>query len=110
MCSLASYAGGGCTQPERVAAPDLAPPPAAGAVGIDREQAVQLAEELTRVEGPERAIRELDQRPFAFDLDPAALDWFEERGLHRQVLDYLRKRARVDWRSLRGDIDPTGPR
>ena len=56
---------------------------------------------------PEEVIADLDLYPFAFDLE-AELPWFEEQGLRPPVLDYLRKRSRVDWGSLRGDVDPEG--
>lgn len=88
-----------------VVAPRLAPPPARGAP-LDREAALAVAR---RHLDAADAIAELDARRLGFPLDDPALEWFGEQGLEPAVLDYLRKRAKVDWESLRGDVDPDGP-
>jgi hypothetical protein len=88
--------------PETAEAPRLAPPPAEGDA-IGREEVVRLARAHAE---PDDAIRALDARRFAFALDDAALTWLGRQGLEPQVLDYLNKRAKVDWEALRGDIPP----
>ena len=85
--------------PEQVVAPRLAPPPS-------NERPLQRTDVAARGrEGsPEQAIRSLDRHPFAFPLDRENLAWLEAQDLPPGVLDYLRKRALVDWESLRGDL------
>jgi len=51
------------------------------------------------------AIVYLDRYPFDFELSEE-LDWLKTQDLAPEVIDYLEKRARVDWEALRGDIDP----
>jgi hypothetical protein len=89
-----------------VVAPRLAPPPPRDDE-LDREGALRIA---LRHTDPADAIVELDSRRFRFALDDPTLAWFGEQGVEPQVLDYLSKRAHVDWESLRGDVDPDGPR
>ena len=89
-----------------VVPPRLAPPPARD-VALDRDGALHVAQ---RHADPSDAILELDAHRFEFALDEPALEWFGAQGVEPQVLDYLSKRARVDWESLRGDVDPDGPR
>lgn len=92
----------GCAAPPRGRAPDLDPPPAR-AERLTRAQVLALGQ---RGE-PEEAIEELDRYPFGFDLR-AALPELERAALPPAVLDYLRKRSRVDWEALRGEVDPEG--
>lgn len=98
----------GAPPPEgvEVVAPRLAPPPPRDGE-LDRDGALRVAR---RHPDPADAILELDSRRFGFALDDATLEWFGQQGVEPQVLDYLSKRARVDWESLRGDVDPDGPR
>jgi hypothetical protein len=113
---VASASPSGCTsgsdrpdddprRPEVVVAPRLAPPPARGP--IDQDEAVRIAHAHR---DPAEVINELDAHRFAFALDEATLAWFDQQGLDPQVLDYLHKRAKVDWGALRGDVDPDTPR
>lgn len=88
-----------------VVAPRLDPPPPRGDA-LDRPGVVRIAQASA---DPADAIVELDTRRFAFTLDDAAIEWFRGEGVDSQVLDYLRKRAAVDWDALRGDVDPDGP-
>jgi len=101
---VAALLSGCATTRETGAAPDLAPPPAREGA-LTREQALELARTLP----PERAIRALDERRFGFVLDDGTIGWFEKQGAAEEVVDYLRKRRKVDWEGLRGDVDPTGP-
>ena len=64
---------------------------------------------VRRAGDPADAIATLDARPFEFELDGEALEWFGERDLAPPVLDYLEKRSKIDWDALRGDVDPAGP-
>ncbi|MCW8139039.1 MAG: hypothetical protein KIT58_09065 [Planctomycetota bacterium] len=91
--------------PEVVVAPRLAPPPARGGA-LDRDEALAVAQAHP---DPADAIAALDTRRFDFALDAEALAWFGQQGLDPAVMDYLEKRARVDWDALRGDVDPEGP-
>jgi hypothetical protein len=90
-----------------VVPPDLAPPPAYEDHSLTREEALKIAH---GADDPGDSIRELDSRPLDFELTEEALVWFGEQGIEPEVLDYLRKRSKVDWPSLRGDVDPSGPR
>lgn len=85
----------------RAVAPPYQPPPAA-AEPIDRAELLELA----RAHPPDEVIAKVDRHPLAFALDEGALSELEGQGLPAEVLDYLRKRARVDWESLRGEVDP----
>jgi hypothetical protein len=97
---------GGCTTTRETGrAPGLEPPPARPGEALTREQALEIA----RGEDLELAIRLLDERRFAFVLDAAAIGWFERGGATPEAVDYLRKRCRVDWEGLRGDVDPDAP-
>ena len=87
-------------------APALEPPPAESAE-LSREQVLAITQGEA---DPADAIATLDVRPFSFQLDDAALAWFGVQGSPPEVLDYLRKRSKVDWSSLRGDVDPDTPR
>ena len=69
----------------------------------------EVLELAKREEDPESAIRLLEPRPLGFELDSACLERLEGQGLDRDVLDYLKKRAKLDWASLRGDVNPEGP-
>ena len=89
-----------------VVAPALEPPPGEDEE-LSRERVLAIAQ---REEDPGQAIALLDRRPFSFELDEDALAWFGEQGSPPEVLDYLRKRSKVDWSSLRGDVDPDTPR
>lgn len=84
--------------------PRLAPPPARGR-GLDEAEVVALAR---RHADPRDAIDALDQRRFGFALDEPALERLSGQQLGEEIMDYLRKRARVDWEALRGDIDDGG--
>lgn len=105
----------GCAAPDRdpedpgvtppgveVVAPGLDPPPARGDA-LDRRAVLRIAQAHA---DPADAIAELDSRRFAFALDDASIEWFGREGVDPQLLDYLRKRAAVDWDALRGDVDP----
>jgi hypothetical protein len=96
----------GCASPPRETgrAPDLAPPPAREGA-LSKEDALALSRSLP----PERAIRALDEKRFGFVLDDAMIGWFQREGSPEEVVDYLRKRRRVNWEGLRGDVDPSGP-
>ena len=98
----------GCAGPEPgvvVVAPPLAPPPSENK-RLSRERVVAIAQ---KANDPGDAIATLDTRPFAFELDAPTLEWLAGQGLSPQVLDYLHKRSRIDWDSMRGDVDPSGP-
>lgn len=86
-------------------APRLAPPPARDGA-LDAEGALNVTRRHT---DPADAIAELDTHRFAFALDEATLTWFGQQGVDPAVLDYLEKRAKVDWEALRGDVDPESP-
>ncbi|MCO5169766.1 MAG: hypothetical protein M9894_25800 [Planctomycetes bacterium] len=90
---------------ELVVAPRLDPPPARRGA-LEREDVLALARSHA---DPADAIAALDVRRFGFPLDDDALDWFGQQGVDPAVMDYLVKRARVDWDALRGDVDPDGP-
>jgi hypothetical protein len=90
-----------------VVPPALAPPPAYSDRALSREAALAVASEA---DDPGDAIRTLDAHPLDFQLTPEVLTWFGEQGLDPAVLDYLRKRSKVDWSALRGDVDPETPR
>jgi hypothetical protein len=95
----------GCSSTREVGrAPALEPPPA-GEIGLTREQALLVA----RSDDSEQAIRVLDRQRFAFVLDGPTLGWFEREGATPAALDYLRKRAKVNWEGLRGDVDTEAP-
>ncbi len=64
---------------------------------------------MARAHDSDAAIALLDRHPFTFPLDEAALAWFRAAEVAPPVLDYLSKRARVDWEALRGDVDPDTP-
>ncbi len=89
-------------EPGRPVAPRHAPPPARGP-GLTRAEVVAVAR---AAEDPAAAIYDLDLQRFAFALDAEALAWLEGQALAPEVVDYLRKRSRVDWEALRGDVDP----
>jgi hypothetical protein len=89
-----------CASGPEARAPGYDPPPAAER-RLDRAEV--LSEATSRE--PDGAIAFLDRHPFDFDLENE-LGWFTEQGLAPEVLDYLSKRSRVDWESLRGDVDP----
>ncbi|MGE0713400.1 MAG: hypothetical protein AB7N76_36100 [Planctomycetota bacterium] len=90
--------------PPHAVAPPLEPPPAREGA-LDRDQVAARG----RQGSPDEAIAELDRHAFGFPLDAAALAWLEGQELPPAVLDYLRKRSKVDWGSLRGDVDPDRP-
>lgn len=101
--SLALTLALGCASPPPARAPGYEPPPAR-ARALTRDE---VWAEVQASPGAEQAIARLDLFPFAFELGPE-LPWFEAQGLPATVLDYLRKRSRIDWASLRGDVDPDG--
>jgi hypothetical protein len=105
LALVAGCASSESDHPELVA-PALEPPPGEDEE-LSREQVLAIAQESA---DPADAIALLDARPFSFKLDEAAVDWFGEQGSPPAVLDYLRKRSKVDWSSLRGDVDPDTPR
>lgn len=84
-------------------APELAPPPVDGERRLTRKAVLAMAQGKG---DPEEIVARLDQQPFDFDLDAAALHWFGQQGIPPDVLDYLRKRSRIDWEAQRGDIPP----
>ncbi len=89
-----------------VVSPALAPPPAYSDSSLSRDAALTIAKEA---DDPGDAIRALDGHPFDFELSDETLSWFGEQGTDPAVLDYFRKRSKVDWSSLRGDVDPESP-
>ena len=99
----------GCGDPEprpvTGVAPRLEPPPAA-AGALTREQVLETARQAPDAAD---AIRAIDARPLAFPLDQENLDALGREGIDPDVLDYLRRRARIDWESLRGDIPDPPP-
>jgi hypothetical protein len=97
--------GGPAPDGVEVVAPRLDPPPPRGDA-LDRPGVLRVAQGHV---DPADAIVELDTRRFAFALDDPAIEWFGQQGVDPQVLDYLRKRAAIDWDALRGDVDPDGP-
>lgn len=107
---LAALAGaallGGCTVTRETGrAPRLDPPPARAGAALDRDRALALAKE----DDSESAIQRLDERRFDFVLDASTIGWFERGGATPEVIDYLKKRRRVNWEGLRGDVDPATP-
>lgn len=99
--ALAVLAGCGSTEPRTVSvAPPLAPPPA-DPDALNEEQVLELSR---RAVDPEDAIRRIDSRPLSFPLDQAHLSALGAQGLDPDVLEYLERRARIDWAALRGDI------
>ena len=86
--------------PERSVAPPYRPPPAAEEA-IERPELIALA----GAHPPEEVISRVARHPLAFELDERTLRELEAE-LPAEVMDYLRKRARVDWESLRGEVDP----
>ncbi|MBL4848693.1 MAG: hypothetical protein JKY65_24490 [Planctomycetes bacterium] len=90
----------GLRQRSRDSGPRLRAAPAA-ARRLDRDEV--LSEAASRE--PDDAIAFLDRYPFDFDLEQE-LEWFRTQEMASEVLDYLSKRARIDWESLRGDVDP----
>lgn len=90
-----------------VVSPALAPPPAHSDSSLTQEAVLETAR---GADDPGEGIRTLDAHPFDFKLTDDVLTWFGEQGLDPAVLDYLWKRSRVDWSSLRGDVDPETPR
>lgn len=103
--ALALPACGGPEPAVSVAPPLEPPPPAPGS--LTEEQVLELSRSSS---GPEEAIRRIDSRPLAFPLDQEHLDGLGRAGIDPDVLDYLRRRARIDWETLRGDIPDPGPR
>jgi len=106
------FAASGCAEPDStdslvvVVPPALEPPPA-DEEELDRFQVLAAAQGS---EDPADVIALLDASPFSFELDAEAVAWFGEQGVPPEVLDYLGKRSKVDWSSLRGDVDPNTPR
>jgi hypothetical protein len=86
-------------------APRLEPPPP----GPDALSEAQVLEIARQAPDAADAIREIDLRPLAFPLDPEHLDALGREGIDPDVLEYLRRRAKVDWESLRGDIPEPDP-
>ena len=86
--------------PVRAVAPPYRPPPASEQE-IDRGELLVLA----RAHPPDEVIARVDRHPLSFELSERALAELEPE-LPPEVMDYLRKRAQVDWRSLRGEVDP----
>lgn len=110
-CALAWAGLGltGCAEPDPTPAPGVAPrleppPPKPGALSEAR-----VLELSSRAQDAADAIRLIDARPLAFPLDQEHLDRLGAAGIDPDVLDYLRRRARVDWESLRGDIPDPPP-
>ena len=97
----------GCAEyPREVGrAPDLEPPPARDGTPLTRAQAFEIARDADLDE----AIQRLDGSRFGFVLDAPTIEWFQRQGAPEEVVDYLKKRRRVDWAQLRGDIDPATP-
>lgn len=60
---------------------------------------------------PQDAIAEIDRHPLAFALTKENLGWFEDRVAPPELVDYLKKRAAIDWDALAkappAEIQPT---
>jgi len=96
-----------CAAPrEQRVAPDLEPPPARSEPSLTKAQALDL---VSGANDADDAVRSLDTHRLGFSLDPATIDWFKDQGAAPEVIDYLKKRSRVDWDGMRGDIDPRAP-
>lgn len=78
--------------------------PQAQAQPVSYEEALILATK----EPQYQAIRELAQVPFGFPLNAQCLDNFQRAGVGSDVLDYLNKRARVDFSDVQAPTT-TGP-
>lgn len=76
---------------------------------LTREQVLSLA----NGRDTQDAIAEIDRHPLAFPLDGSNLAWFEDRLIPPEVVDYLKKRAQVDWSAMRPEppraLDPGTP-
>jgi hypothetical protein len=55
---------------------------------------------------PADAIAEIDRHPFAFPLNGENLGWFEDRVAPPELIDYLKKRAAVNWEQLSQGASP----
>lgn len=58
---------------------------------------------LTQSSSPEEAIVTLDRHPLEFPLTAENFSRLEQAQVHPDVLDYLQKRASIDWNSLHAD-------
>ena len=105
--ALCCAALAGCAEPdERASAPHLAPPPARAEAPLTKSDALEI---IAHARDADHAVKSLDLHRLAFSLDGTTIDWFKENGAAPEVIDYLKKRARIDWDGLRGDIDPRSP-
>jgi hypothetical protein len=64
--------------------------------------------EVATIHDAQDAIDEIDRHPLSFPLDEENLAWFESRFAPPELVDYLRKRAEVDWTELHGTRDAPG--
>ena len=62
---------------------------------------------IARAGSEASAIARLDRHPFSFELDDAGLARLSTAGLRPNVLDYLRKRALIDWETLHDLPEPS---
>jgi len=67
---------------------------------LTKESVLRIA---TTARDAQEAIYVIDQHPFAFPLDDKAIQWFEDRAAPPELIDYLRKRAQVNWDQLRAE-------
>ncbi len=70
--------------------------PAPSVNALSKEQVLTLA----NAKDPQDAIAEIDRHPLAFPLTNENVAWFEDRVVPPELVDYLRKRAAVDWEAL----------
>lgn len=63
---------------------------------LSREQVLAIANK----QDPQDAIAEIDRHPLGFPLTNQNIGWFEDRVTPPELVDYLRKRAAVDWQAL----------
>lgn len=88
--------------PTTASAPFASPPrrdparPQASSLALTKEQVLAIATS----QDPQEAIAEVDRHPLGFKLTNESLGWFEDRLAPPEFLDYLQKRAAVDWDKL----------
>lgn len=73
---------------------------------LSKEEALRV---IVEAGDGEEAIRRLDGKRLAFALDDEGLAWFADHGVPLEVMDYLTKRARVDYDDLRRGEPRTEP-
>jgi hypothetical protein len=79
-----------------ITTPRRDPARSSSSLTLTKEQVLAIATS----QDPAEAIAEVDRHPFAFKLTNENLGWFEDRLAPPEFLDYLKKRAAVDWDRL----------